>query len=205
MMPGPIDNPYGKPIPPPYGDVKSLSHPSYGDVPVDEPLPKEALEYEKPRGHRAKRGAGKSPPPKHLVDSKAHLSNARLEQLTRPVRQFAGDVAQHIGKVPGASAVGKLASRAAGPAGVAIAAHDIQRGVTDPDFIIGLIDMLGGEEVAYNMWVAQEAKEGRERPSYEEWRAGAEEMVQEGTLEADEIEYEPDAREVAKRALKVRE
>ena len=69
----------------------------------------------------------------------------------------------------------------------------------------GLIDMLGGEEVAYNIWVAQEAEEGRERPSYEDYRAHAEEMIQAGELEADAVEYAPDAREVAKRALKVRE
>jgi|TARA_R110000744_G_scaffold43517_1_gene97541 hypothetical protein len=202
-MAGPIDNPYGGLKAYPKVDPLEIDDPFEGKKleNIDEP------EWGKKKAKGSGKGmAGKSPPP-----------NARLEKLTRPVRQFAGDVAgltkgvggeifQNMGKAGRALVpVGKFASRASVPAGVTLAAHDIHRGVTDPNFMTGLIDMLGGEEVAYNIWVAQEAEEGRERPSYEDYRAHAEEMIQAGELEADAVEYAPDAREVAKRALKVRE
>lgn len=79
----------------------------------------------------------------------------------------------------------KLASRAAGPVGLALGAHDIYRGVQDPDFMTGLINLFGGEEAAYNAWAAQEAKEGRDRPSYEEYTAKSAEMEPKTTDDTD--------------------
>ena len=116
-----------------------------------------------------------------------------VQRGAQVLRQFAGDAANMAARVPGASAAGRLVSRAAGPAGLAIAAHDIYKGVQDPNFMTGLISLFGGEEAAYNAWAAQQAEEGVEMPSYEEYLAQAEAMEEEGGM--------PDTREVAKRAL----
>lgn len=85
------------------------------------------------------------------------------------------------------------AARVAPPIAAGMLARDIYTGVQDPNFMTGLINMFGGEENAYNAWAAQEAEEGRERPSYEEYLAQAEAMEEGGGM--------PDTREVAKSAL----
>jgi len=94
-------------------------------------------------------------------------------------------------------------SRIAPPIAAGLAARDIYTGLKDPNFMTGLMKMFGGEEEAYNAWVAQEAEEGNEHPPYEEWRAHAEKMAEAGELDPDAIEERsmPDTREVAKRAL----
>lgn len=79
-------------------------------------------------------------------------------------------------------------SRLAPPVAAGMLAGEIYTGLKDPDFMVGLMNMFGGEEKAYNAWAAQQAEEGVEMPSYEEWRAHAEKMAEAGELDPDAIE-----------------
>ena len=115
---------------------------------------------------------------------------------TQKVKDYVGmlkgrpGLSDAVTRVP--SAAGKLVSRAAGPVGAAFAARDIYEGVTSPGFAVGMMQLLGGEEAAYNKYVEQQAEMGIEVPSYEEY------VAQKAAMEAGEM---PDTRDVAKRAL----
>ena len=91
-----------------------------------------------------------------------------------------------------AAASGKAAGRVFPPAALALATRDIYEGVQEPGFVVGMRQLLGGEEAAYNAWAAQQAEMGIEVPSYEEY------VAQKAAMEAGEM---PDTREVARRAL----
>ena len=105
---------------------------------------------------------------------KAWMDAGKAKNIARP---YIADTAKAALK-----AAPRAALRLSPPIAAGMLASEIYTGVKDPDFMTGLMNMLGGEESAYNAWSAQQAEEGVEMPSYEDYRARAEEMSDSGEL-----------------------
>jgi hypothetical protein len=174
---------------------KDLPVPSdKGSPDIDDPFEGKKLEnIDEPEWGKKSKGIAKKATEKGVATTKTTPSMAqKVAEMQRAASKGGRTLRKALTKAPGI--LGPAVSRAAGPAGATIVAHDIYTGVQDPDFIRGMTRLLGGEEAAYNLWAEEEAKEGRERPSYEEQLQTHQAMMEEeGGL--------PDTREVAKRAL----
>ena len=151
---------------------------------IDDPFEgKKLTDLDEPERGKTTRGKGMSKKTTEKGMSKARagaktgkawMDAGKAKNIARP---YIADTAKAALK-----AAPRAALRLSPPIAAGMLASEIYTGVKDPNFMTGLMNMLGGEESAYNAWSAQQAEEGVEMPSYEDYRARAEEMSDSGEL-----------------------
>jgi hypothetical protein len=206
---GPIDNPYGKALPQqgPKQQYEMLDELHKAKRAAGDMSSTDLSDLRTDKGMTKRTGAkgmakrtGETGMSKARAGLKTGTAWGAAEKAKHVAQSAAGKPGVQSATFKAAPRVLAAAGRVAPPIAAGLAARDIYTGLKDPNFMVGLINLFGGEEAAYNAWARQQEEEGVEMPPYEEWRKYAEEMAQAGELDPDLLEM-PDTRDVAKRAL----